>query len=150
MATAHRVKLWLPKNTKTPLSSLPDFLLPAFQSLPQSTTNRSFATSSPHASRVGAASITIPPEVNLRLLEPPKRRGVITRTPPPKVIEIQGPLGKAAIPLPPFVSYALNDATRKATLSVTDRKARDQREMWGLSIFLFIPFPLSECKNRRG
>ncbi|KAI4169739.1 MAG: hypothetical protein LQ343_005480 [Gyalolechia ehrenbergii] len=101
-----------------------------FQPNPRST-NRPFTTSPPHASRVGAASITVPPEVNLRLLEPPKRRGPITRIVPPKVIEIQGPLGKAAVQLPPFVSYALNDATRKATLSVLDRKARDQREMWG-------------------
>lgn len=130
MATAHRMKLRISKHSRVTPSSLPDFLLPAFQTNPQFTTHRPFTTSSPHASRVGAASITVPPEVNLRLLEP-KRRGPITRTPPPKVIEIQGPLGKAAIPLPPFVSYALNDATRKATLSVADRKVRGQREMWG-------------------
>ncbi|KAL8948029.1 MAG: hypothetical protein Q9222_005745 [Ikaeria aurantiellina] len=39
--------------------------------------------------------------------------------------------GKLAVQLPPFVDYNINEATRKATLSVLDRKVRDQREMWG-------------------
>ncbi|KAL9012937.1 MAG: hypothetical protein Q9173_002332 [Seirophora scorigena] len=113
--------------TSTPLH---DFLIPAFQPLPASTT-RSFSQSAPRASRVGAATIAVPPDVNLRLLDPPKRRGIITRFEPPKIIEIEGPLGKASVQLPPFVSYAIDKATRKASLSVLDRKARDQREMWG-------------------
>ncbi|KAL8942183.1 MAG: hypothetical protein Q9211_001513 [Gyalolechia sp. 1 TL-2023] len=130
MATTQRMKLRLPKYPRATALTLTDFLLPAFQPRSRSP-NRPFTTSSPHASRVGAASITVPQEVNLRLLEPAKRRGPVPRIPPPKIIEIQGPLGKAAVKLPPFVSYALNDATRKATLRVQDRKARDQREMWG-------------------
>ncbi|KAL8940850.1 MAG: hypothetical protein Q9216_002602 [Gyalolechia sp. 2 TL-2023] len=133
------MRLRLPKHPRAAVSTLPDFLLPAFQPHSRSI-NRPFTTSSPHASRVGAASITVPPEVNLRLLEPPKRRGPITRIVPPKVIEIQGPLGKAAVELPPFVKYALNDASRKASLSVLDKKSRDQRELWGSFI---LPPPLS-------
>ncbi|KAL8708890.1 MAG: hypothetical protein Q9225_007535 [Loekoesia sp. 1 TL-2023] len=130
MATARYGKSWLPRNLKATVSILPDFLLPAFQVLPRSSI-RPLSTSAPRASRVGAAPIAVPPEVNLRLLEPPKRRGPVTRIEPPKTIEVQGPLGKASVQLPPYVSYALNDATRKATLSVLDRKVRDQREMWG-------------------
>ncbi|KAI4272640.1 MAG: hypothetical protein L6R35_006470 [Caloplaca aegaea] len=114
------------------VTPLHDFLIPAFQILPAST-NRSFSHSAPRASRVGAATIAVPPDVNLRLLDPPKRKGIITRVEPPQIIEIEGPLGKASVQLPPFVSYAIDEATRKASLSVLDRKARDQREMWGMA-----------------
>ncbi|KAL8652903.1 MAG: hypothetical protein Q9210_002417 [Variospora velana] len=113
-----------------PVTPIHDFLIPALQTLPAST-YRSFSHSAPRASRVGAATIAVPPDVNLRLLDPPKRKGIITRVEPPQIIEIEGPLGKASVQLPPFVSYAINEATRKATLSVLDRKARDQREIWG-------------------
>ncbi|KAL8763288.1 MAG: hypothetical protein Q9184_000844 [Pyrenodesmia sp. 2 TL-2023] len=78
-----------------------------------------------------AAPIAVPPDVNLRLLDPPKRRGAVYRVEPPRTIEIEGPLGKASVQLPPFVSYSINEATRKATLNILDRKSRDQREMWG-------------------
>ncbi|KAL8839197.1 MAG: hypothetical protein Q9170_001846 [Blastenia crenularia] len=125
MAPTHRLKLHLPTH-----SSLPEFLLPAFHPLPKLST-RSFSTTNPLPSRVGQAAISVPSEVHLHLLEPPKRRGQITRVEPPKTISIEGPLGKASVQLPPFVSYALNDATRKATLSVLNRKVRGQREMWG-------------------
>ncbi|KAL8905259.1 MAG: hypothetical protein Q9171_006735 [Xanthocarpia ochracea] len=115
---------------KQPVTTLPDFLLPAFQVIPH-ITRRSFASSAPRTSRVGAAPIALPPEVNLRLLDPPKRRGAVTRVEPPKTIEIEGPLGKASVQLPPFVSYSIDDAAKKATLSVIDKKSRDQRELWG-------------------
>ncbi|KAL8715792.1 MAG: hypothetical protein Q9220_000459 [cf. Caloplaca sp. 1 TL-2023] len=110
-------------------SCLPDFLLPSFHRIPHPI--RSLSVSAPRASRVGAAPIAIPEGVNLRLLEPTKRRSAVTRVDPPKTIEINGPLGKLAVKLPPFVAYNINEATKKATLSVLDRKVRDQREMWG-------------------
>ncbi|KAL8911608.1 MAG: hypothetical protein Q9172_007646 [Xanthocarpia lactea] len=115
---------------KQPVTILPDFLVPAFQVIPH-ITRRSFASSAPRASRVGAAPIALPPEVNLRLLDPPKRRGAVTRVHPPKTIEIEGPLGKASVQLPPFVNYSIDDVAKKATLSVIDKKSRDQRELWG-------------------
>ncbi|KAI4242994.1 MAG: hypothetical protein L6R40_003685 [Gallowayella cf. fulva] len=109
---------------------LPDYLVPALQAIPP-TRPRSFTTSAPHASRVGREPIALPRDVNLRLLDPPKRRGAVTRVEPPKTIEIEGPLGKASVQLPPFVSYSVDEAAKKATLSVLDRSSRDQREMWG-------------------
>lgn len=138
MAIAKYKKLVLPSHPNRPLSILPDFLIPAFQHNPP-TTARPFSTSPSHASRVGAAPIALPPDVHLRLLDPPKRRGAITRVEPPKTLEVEGPLGKASVQLPPFVNYTVNDATKKAQLNVLDRKVRDQREMWGLSP---IPFHL--------
>ncbi|KAL9603798.1 MAG: hypothetical protein Q9219_000907 [cf. Caloplaca sp. 3 TL-2023] len=127
MATPKCAKLRLLHHHRVIHSTLLDFLLPAFQNA----SNRPFSSSSPRASRIGAAPIAIPPEVNLRLLEPPKRKGPATRIQRPKTVEVEGPLGKASIQLPPFVSYALNEATRKASLSILDRKDREQREMWG-------------------
>ncbi|KAI4129929.1 MAG: hypothetical protein LQ338_002014 [Usnochroma carphineum] len=130
MAAAKCKRLRLPNHLPWIVSPLLDFLVPAFQIHPLPT-SRPFSHSAAQASRVGAAAIAVPPDVNLRLLEPPKRRGPVTRVQPPKTIEVEGPLGKASVQLPPFVSYAINEATRKATLSVVDHKARDQREMWG-------------------
>ncbi|KAI4156842.1 MAG: hypothetical protein L6R39_000974 [Caloplaca ligustica] len=130
MAAATCKRRWLTTQVQSAVSTLPDFLLPAFPVFPRSST-RSFSNSALRSSRVGAAAIAVPPDVNLRLVEPPKRRGPVTRVEPPKTIEVEGPLGKASVQLPPFVSYAINEATRKATLNIVDRKARDQREMWG-------------------
>ncbi|KAI4284744.1 MAG: hypothetical protein L6R38_001200 [Xanthoria sp. 2 TBL-2021] len=118
------------KLLKQPVAALPDFLVPSLLNLPLRT-RRSFASSAPRTSRVGAAPIALPPDVNLRLLDPPKRRSTITRVEPLKTVEIEGPLGKASVQLPPFVSYNIDDAAKKATLSVLDKKSRDQREMWG-------------------
>lgn len=132
MAAATCKRRWLTTQVQSAVSTLPDFLLPAFPVFPRSST-RSFSNSALRSSRVGAAAIAVPPDVNLRLVEPPKRRGPVTRVEPPKTIEVEGPLGKASVQLPPFVSYAINEATRKATLNIVDRKARDQREMWGQS-----------------
>ena len=125
---------------------LPDFLVPAISC----TTSRCFSSSSPCASRVGSAPLSLPSEVNLRLLEPPvKRKKSITRIEPPKVLEIEGPLGKnihcyyaknctdrligkMSLHLPPYMGFKYNDETRKAALEVVDQTIRKQREMWGM------------------
>ncbi|KAL8809139.1 MAG: hypothetical protein Q9200_003686 [Gallowayella weberi] len=120
MAMTRFGKLKLATQTKQTVLLLPDFLIPAFQVTPSPA--RRFATSAPQSSRVGAAPIAIPPDVNLRLLDPPKRKGAITRVEPPKTIEIEGPLGSA---------IAQYSGAKKATLTVLDKKQRDQREMWG-------------------
>ncbi|KAI4232113.1 MAG: hypothetical protein LQ349_005195, partial [Xanthoria aureola] len=117
------------KLLRQPVVALPDFLIPSFQShFPG--TRRSFASSAPRPSRVGKAAIALPKDVHLRLLDPPRRKGAITRVEPPKTVEIEGPLGKASFQLPHFVNYNIDDAAKKATLSVLDKKSRDQREMW--------------------
>ncbi|KAI4109833.1 MAG: hypothetical protein LQ339_001617 [Xanthoria mediterranea] len=118
------------KLLRQPVVALPDFLIPSFQNH-FSRARRSFASSAPRPSRVGKAAIALPPDVNLRLLDPPRRKGAITRVEPPKTVEIEGPLGKASFQLPHFVSYNIDDAAKKATLSVLDKNSREQREMWG-------------------
>ncbi|KAL8664841.1 MAG: hypothetical protein Q9202_002703 [Teloschistes flavicans] len=130
-------------RTSRTLSSLPDFLLPAFQPLHRPFPLHSFTTSAPRPSRVGAEPVPLPPDVHLRLLDPPKRKGAITRVEPPRVLEVEGPLGKASVQLPPFVNFSVDEITRKAHLSVLDRKVRDQREMWGPCVhILSLPFAL--------
>lgn len=73
-------------------TSVPDFLLPAFAHLGP---RRNFSNSLRCRSRIGSAPVSIPPEVNLRLLEPPLRRKALSRIEPAQVIEVEGPLGKS-------------------------------------------------------
>ena len=42
-------------------------------------------------------------------------------------------VGKINVQLPPYMSLDYDKETRKATLSIKDRKERKQREMWGTS-----------------
>lgn len=76
----------------SPVGCLPAFLLPAFSSTP---TVRPFSTSIPCASRVGGATLSLPPEVNMTILAPPtpmnKKR--ISRVEPVATVEVEGPLG---------------------------------------------------------
>lgn len=125
----------------------PDFLLPAFSNV---STARFFTSTVQRASRVGGAALSLPPEVELRLLEPPmSRRKTITRTVPLRTVEIEGPLGnsivlsglvefmlnmmagKMAIQIPSYMDLDHDHEARKARLKVLDPEERKQREMWG-------------------
>jgi len=77
--------------------SVPDFLFPAFA---HSRCRRTFLSSSQCRSRIGSAPLSIPPEVNLRLLEPPPRRKAVIRIEPPQMIEVEGPLGRLQLAQP--------------------------------------------------
>ena len=39
--------------------------------------------------------------------------------------------GKMSVKLPHYLSLKYDEASRKATMTVEDRKVRKQREMWG-------------------
>lgn len=137
--------------------SLPDFLVPALASarLP-----RSFSSTPRCGSRIGEAPISIPPEVDLRILEPAKRKNGLVATEPRKTVEIQGPLGlyslvrghcftehvtgKMTVQLPPYMTLSHNKGTKKASLSVLDREERKQREMWGMP----ASSPYARCSYR--
>ncbi|KAM0803746.1 ribosomal protein L6, alpha-beta domain-containing protein [Usnea florida] len=115
-------------SRNTPLL-LPDFLVPALSS-PHSF--RPLSSSARCRSRIGSAPLSLPQGVDLRLVEiPARRRQAVSMTEPPKAVEITGPLGKLSVKLPPYMSLNHNMKTRKASLSVLDRKQRKQREMWG-------------------
>ena len=126
---------------------LPDFLLPAFSPLHIS---NPFSSTSKCRSRIGSEPLSLPPNVDLQILEPPvpKSRS-IALTEQPKIIEVKGPLGildqtcrklfpltlssgKMTIQIPPYMSLDHDKETRKATLKILDREERKQREMWGM------------------
>ncbi|KAL6714387.1 54S ribosomal protein L6 mitochondrial [Lecanora helva] len=112
-----------------PSLNLFDFLIPP-RPLPQ--TRKTFSSTSRCRSRIGGAPLSLPAEVNLRILQPPPpRKNDIVRTEPTKTVEVEGPLGKMSLQLPPYMTIEQNPDTRKATLSILDREQRKQREMWG-------------------
>ncbi|MCJ1313157.1 hypothetical protein MMC25_006834 [Agyrium rufum] len=114
---------------ETAIRVLPDFLLPAFAT---STSTRQFSSSTAHKSRIGAAPVTIPPEVQFRILDPSGRRGDgARRIAVPRIVEVEGPLGKMSMPVPEYLNLNHDVATRKVTVGVQDTKERKQREMWG-------------------
>jgi large subunit ribosomal protein L6 len=127
--------------------SIPSFLLPAFQT----TSHRSFSSSSPTQSQIGKAPLSIPPEVNFAVILPqtPKngRHSPASARP---TVSIEGPrgkfqvdisiiailtlpsAGKLTMTIPPFVHLEHDQAARKAVVSVENREERKQREMWGM------------------
>jgi hypothetical protein len=71
-------------------TSIPSFLLPAFQNVPA----RSFAATCSRESHIGKAPLSIPPEVNFIITEPQNmkngRRETVTALP---TVSVEGPLG---------------------------------------------------------
>lgn len=78
------------------LIALPGFLVPAFFRPQQS---RFISTTPRCRSRIGSAPLSLPPDVDLRILEPPPlRNNDIFRADPPRKVEVQGPLGLLKCP----------------------------------------------------
>lgn len=71
--------------------SVPAFLVPA---LSQPLRTQCFSTTSAARSRIGGASVSIPPEVNLSLIDLPQTnvRGK-AKDAPKMAVEVKGPLG---------------------------------------------------------
>src|SRR5438105_13928619 len=94
LLSARRIVYQSAIASTAPTSLLPLFLLPAFQPLTPS--KRTFSSTPSHASQVGRAPISVPPEVTLRVLEPTvifksRRRGDGDENGP--IIEVEGPRG---------------------------------------------------------
>ncbi|PSS22286.1 hypothetical protein M430DRAFT_17846 [Amorphotheca resinae ATCC 22711] len=116
----------LERAVASPISiSLPSFLLPAFPVVP----SRSFSASANRPSQIGRAPLSIPPEVSFTILQPdaPKNGRALAQS----TVEIKGPLGKLSMTVPPFVKLEHDEASRKAYVTVEDKEAKKQREMWG-------------------
>ena len=111
--------------------TLPSFLVPAFQ--PARQRNAQFSTSSTCRSKIGRAPLSLPPEVNFRILEPvmSKQASRASRSQVGSVVEVEGPLGKMSCAIPPYMSIETDEAKRSHTLSILDQEDRKQREMWG-------------------
>src|SRR6266699_2269726 len=127
---------------------LPSFLVPAFQSVPA----RRLSASARSQSKLGRTPISIPPGVELLIGEPTVKNDLTTYLKIPKrTVTVQGPLGEPArmpcrvapladmlqgkldLEIPPFVHIDHDVAARRATLSIEDQDARQQKEMWGES-----------------
>ncbi|KAF4637663.1 hypothetical protein G7Y89_g426 [Cudoniella acicularis] len=111
-----------------PSASIPAFLLPAFP-ISQS---RPFSSTPQHASQIGKAALSIPPGVNFTVLPPLARKNcwalpLAARS----TVQIEGPLGKMSMTIPPFINLVHDEAARKAYVSVEDKEVKKQREMWG-------------------
>ena len=57
----------------------------------------------------------------------------MVRTEPDRHVEIQGPLGKLSVEIPPFMSIAENEETRTRSLNIIDANDKKQKAMWGES-----------------
>lgn len=110
---------------------IPSFLLPAFQPAPQR--SAAFSTSSSCRSKIGRAPLSIPPDVNFRILEPPpvKAGSRVGRTQPGPTVEVEGPKGRMSMSIPAYINIQQDEGKRAYTLSILDEKERKQREMWG-------------------
>ncbi|KAJ5899370.1 Ribosomal protein L6 bacterial-type [Penicillium taxi] len=108
--------------------SLPLFLTPAFSPARA----QCFSTTSPAQSRVGGASISVPPEVSLKLVDLPtsssRTRG---KDVPTVAAHIKGPKGEMTLDLPSFLNVKYDAETLKTTLSVQNPEEPHQRAMWG-------------------
>ncbi|PNS14947.1 54S ribosomal protein L6, mitochondrial [Sphaceloma murrayae] len=112
--------------------SLPEFLVPAFA--PRWAGTQKFSTSTSRRSRIGAASIAIPPEVNFSFERPPpvQSRGArISEAQQLSTVHVEGPLGKLKISVPSFINVQSDVEARIHTLSVQDERNKHQRAMWG-------------------
>ncbi|EEP76399.1 hypothetical protein UREG_01248 [Uncinocarpus reesii 1704] len=115
------------------LNSLPPFLVPAF-SLPPKTQN--FSTSAASQSRIGAAPISVPPEVALKFIDLPKSKATtrVTSVDVPVVaVEVSGPLGKMTLKIPSFSTLKYDPESRKASFEIADAENKQQKAMWGVS-----------------
>lgn len=141
------LKLICSSYQKSARNLIPDFLIPAFFC---TKSIRLFSTAQKRQSKVGAAPLSVPKEVNLRILEPLKQgKRKISREEPLEAVEVEGPLGfhfvsmyfwwkglilkagKLTVRLPSYMSINHDEGARKATLAIRDNRERKQREMWG-------------------
>lgn len=138
-------QLWREASSVT---AIPSFLAPAVS---RSTHSRRFSTAPIHASRIGSAAISIPPEVSLRFYDLSKAAagGGLRRDETPKsAVEVTGPLGESrfhaptstransstgqiTLPLPPYLITNHDEESRKVMVRVEDSTLAHQRAMWG-------------------
>ena len=127
-------------TAKTKQLFLPAFLVPACASNPPPQ-KAHFSTSTKHNSKIGRAPLSLPPEVTFRILEPKhvKQGRNISRSEPSRTVEIQGPLGKMAMEIPPYVDITSNEESRTRSLSILDTKDKKQKAMWGEYTLATLP-----------
>lgn len=145
MITSTRAGARKPHIKPPSLAPTPRFLAPAFNN---GARRQALSGTARLESRIGSAPLSLPLEVNLRLLEPPStRKNAVRRNELPKLVEVEGPLGKYTLldlfespliaagklihPIPPYMTIKQNQDTRKTTLHIPSQTERKHREMWG-------------------
>ncbi|KAK8068753.1 54S ribosomal protein L6 [Apiospora phragmitis] len=128
-------------NGSKPAVALPSFLVPAFQSATASaqtpssspsTCRRPFSSTAAKPSKLGRTPLSIPPGVELSIGEPFVKKDLTTYLRIPKRnVTIKGPLGELQLEIPPYLHITQDAEARKAVLSIEDREAKQQMEMWG-------------------
>jgi large subunit ribosomal protein L6 len=116
--------------TRTKDITLPAFLVPAF-ALPK--VHAPFSTSSRYQSKIGRAPLSLPPDVTFRIFDsaPVKQTRAISRSEPSRRVEVEGPLGKMSLDIPPFINIVENGEERTYGLSILDANDKKQKAMWG-------------------
>jgi large subunit ribosomal protein L6 len=56
----------------------------------------------------------------------------ISRTEPSRKVEVEGPLGKMSLEIPPYIDIAANEESRTYGLSISDTNDKKQKAMWGV------------------
>ncbi|KAI0998189.1 hypothetical protein K3495_g10004 [Podosphaera aphanis] len=93
---------------------------------------RTFSICPNRLSQIGRTPLTVPPEVSFVYSPPPEtRRGSSSMFAPKPTVQIEGPLGKLSMSIPPFVNVQYNEKTRKVNISVKNKELKTQRAMWG-------------------
>ncbi|CAK7214282.1 54S ribosomal protein L6 mitochondrial [Sporothrix curviconia] len=93
---------------------------------------REFSASAPQQSKLGRTPISIPPGVELTIGEPIVKKDPTTYLKiPRRTVGVQGPLGSLSLTMPPFVHLDHDTEGRRVTLSIEDREAKEQKQMWG-------------------
>lgn len=130
--SARRRCLKVANSTEPTELSIPSFLLPAFQS---SSRVAAFSTSSSCQSKIGGATLSLPPTVKFNIIDAPiqKPGARVSRTQQGATVEIEGPLGKMSLSIPAYMNIETDEVKRTHTLSILDQENRKQREMWGES-----------------
>ena len=117
--------------------ALPAYLVPAFTARPPRQ-NPHFSTSSKCQSKIGRAPLSLPPEVTFQILDAQqmKQRRRIGQTEGARKVEIQGPLGKMSMEIPPYIKIESNEGSNTHTLDILDAKDKKQKAMWGTYVVL--------------
>lgn len=106
-------------------TSLPSFLLPAFQTRP-------FSATTPCASKLGRTPLVIPPGVEITLGDVRAVKGSRDWKPHAfRTITVKGPLGELKYDAPAYVRLEQDLVEKRVLLSVEDSDDKTQASMWG-------------------
>ncbi|KAL0261489.1 54S ribosomal protein L6 mitochondrial [Diplodia seriata] len=90
-------------------------------------------TSNVRQSKIGRAPLSVPPEVQFEIIQPPKTRSgkISSRNVQGATVRVKGPLGEMSYTVPPFVEIVRETPTAQPIVKVLDQEEKQQREMWG-------------------